>query len=63
MVFQLTEREFMQIDYFIAMALSLLFELLKSVVKNPQSKANMKKALLKLFIAIRSAYANDPDFS
>jgi hypothetical protein len=49
-------------DYLISLALSVMFTLIKSVVKNQQSRIEMRKALLKLFISIRAAYPNDPDF-
>jgi hypothetical protein len=38
------------------------FSWLLATVKNPQKKATFKKAFLKLFNAIKFAYANDPDF-
>ncbi len=50
-------------DFLISMGLSVLFTSLKQFVKNPQSKSNMKKALLKLRDSINAAYADDPDFA
>lgn len=49
-------------NFWIPMALSVLFEVLSETVKNPQSKAKLKKALLKLRNAINTAYFDDPDF-
>ncbi len=50
-------------DFLISMALSIIFEVLKTVVKNAQSKGKMKAALLKLRNSINVAYSGDPDFS
>jgi hypothetical protein len=50
-------------DYWIDMALAVLFSALKSAVKNTQSKVNMKKAFLKLYMAIKNLYAGDEDFA
>ncbi len=50
-------------DYLVPMALAILFEVLKNVIKNPKSKAQMKAACLKLRNAINAAYNGDPDFS
>lgn len=49
-------------DYLINMALSIIFAVLKDVIKNKQSKKEMKSACLKLFENIKVAYNNDPDF-
>ncbi len=35
---------------------------LKSTVKNPASKAKLKKVVLKAFNTIKTLYADDPDF-
>ena len=45
-------------DTFIAIAVSIIL----STVKNPASKAKVKKAMLKIFRTIRTVYAGDPDF-
>jgi hypothetical protein len=50
-------------DFLVSMGLSVLFTSLKQFVKNPQSKENMKKGLLKLRNAINAAYIDDPDFA
>lgn len=44
------------LGFFESMALSVLFNVLKVVVKNPQKKVALQKALLKLRDAINSAY-------
>ncbi len=31
-------------------------------IKNPKKKVALKRAMLKLFLAIRLAYSSDPDF-
>ncbi len=49
-------------SFLVPMALAILFEALKSVVKNPKSKAQMKSACLKLRNAINAAYFGDVDF-
>ena len=53
----------MNTDFFVSMALSIIFTTLKMVVKSDKSKAAMKAALLKLYLQIKAAYAGDPDFS
>jgi hypothetical protein len=50
-------------DFYISMALAVLFQVLKQVVKNPKSKEELKKAMLKLRNAINTAYADDEDFA
>jgi hypothetical protein len=51
------------VDYLESMALAIIFSVLKTVVKNAESKAKMKAAFLKLRNGINDAYAGDPDFS
>ena len=46
-------------DFLVSMGLSVIFEVLKNVVKNKDSKEKMRKAMLKLFNAIKTAY---PEF-
>lgn len=50
-------------SYLVPMALAILFQVLKTVVKNKSSKAQMKAACLKLRNAINAAYQGDEDFS
>ncbi len=50
-------------DFWVDMALSVLFSVLKQVVKNPAKKAELKKAMLKLRDTINIAYGGDPDFN
>lgn len=45
-------------DLFITMAISVIL----STVKNPESKAKLRKAMLKVFTTIKAQYASDPDF-
>ena len=42
----------------ISMALAILLE----TIKNPTKKTTMKKAFLKVYQTIKTAYADDPDF-
>jgi hypothetical protein len=48
-------------DFLINMGLSTLFTFLKSL-KGASNKAKWKKAILKLYLAIKSSYGDDPDF-
>lgn len=41
------------------MALAVIF----STIKNPQKKASLRAAMLKLYRAVKSMYPGDPDFS
>lgn len=45
-------------DLLISMGLSVLL----SAIKNPAKRASLRKQMLKIFNAIKAAYANDPDF-
>jgi len=49
-------------DFWVDMALAIVFSVLKQVVKNPERKAALKRALLKLRNTIDAAYAGDADF-
>ncbi len=49
-------------DFYVSMALAIIFQVLKEVISNPKSKAQMKSACLKLRNTIEVAYADDPDF-
>ena len=46
-------------DFLISMALSVLFTLLKTFIKNPAAKEQVKKALVKLGKAIIEAYPEE----
>ena len=46
------------IDYLVSMAFAILF----STIKNPETKAKLRSAFLKLFRNIKIVYAGDPDF-
>jgi hypothetical protein len=50
------------VNFFVPMALSIIFQVLKLVIKNPSAKEEMKAACLKLRDSINAAYADDPDF-
>lgn len=50
--------EFM-IEYFINMGVTALF----MSIKNPDSKAKMKKISLKVYLTIKAAYSGDSDFN
>ena len=49
-------------DFYVDLGLSIVFSVLRVVIKNPGKKEEMKKALLKLRNQIELAYAGDPDF-
>lgn len=49
-------------DWWVDMALGIVFGVVKQVVKNPERKEALKRALLKLRNAINGAYAGDPEF-
>ena len=46
-------------DMIIAMATAIILE----AVKNPQKKAALKRAMLKMWKSIGNMYAGDPDFT
>ncbi len=46
-------------DFWVEMALSVLFGVLKDVVKNPSKKADLSRAMLKLRGAIDVAYGDE----
>ena len=48
-------------NFWIPMALSIIFAVLKEVVKNPSSKAELKAAMTKLRDALLLAYPPDQD--
>lgn len=48
-------------DFLINMGLSTLFTFLKGL-KGEKNKAKWKKAILKLYLAIKAVYADDSDF-
>lgn len=43
--------------------ISMAVAVILSTIKNPAKKASLKKAMLKVFTTIKTAYAGDPDFS
>lgn len=49
-------------QFYLDLALSVLFRVLKNIITDAELKANMKKALLKLRDAINFAYGEDEDF-
>jgi hypothetical protein len=49
-------------DFWVDMALAVMFSVLKQVIKNPDKKAAMKAAFLKLRNTINIAYDDDPEF-
>ena len=46
------------LDIFVTLGISAIL----ASIKNPAKAANLKKAMLKVFNAIKAAYPNDPDF-
>lgn len=44
------------------MMIQMAFAVVLSTVKNPDKKAKLKKAFLKVFKTIKATYADDPDF-
>jgi len=49
-------------DFWVDLALSVVFSTFKQVVKNPAKKEQLKKAMLKLRNMINAVYAGDADF-
>lgn len=49
-------------DYFFRMALSLVLETLKEIVKNPAKKEELRKAMMKVSKEIAKVYADDEEF-
>jgi predicted solute-binding protein len=48
-------------DFWVEMALSVVFAVLREVVKNPTRKAALKKAMVKLRNVVTVAYPPDQD--
>ena len=48
-------------DYLISMAINVLLTTLKSLIKNPDKKQTLKKALMKVYFAIEALYIDDND--
>ncbi len=44
------------------MYIQMAFTLVLSAIKNPAKKAKFRAVILKAFNAIKTAYADDPDF-
>lgn len=49
-------------DFWLPMALSIIFQVIKQSIKNPRAKADLKSAMLKLRNQINLMYVGDPDF-
>lgn len=49
-------------EVWISMAISLVLLAIKDSVKNPARKADLRKAFLKIYNAIKDLYAGDPEF-
>lgn len=49
-------------DYLIDFGFSVVFSILRQVIKNPSSKETYKKVMLKIRNQINVAFADDPDF-
>ena len=49
-------------EFLINMAFNVTFTLIGQFIKNPTSKDQYKKVMLKLHNAIKAAFAGDPDF-
>lgn len=49
-------------SFWVDMALSVIFSVLKQVIKNPGKKTDLKAAMLKLRNTINTVWAGDPDF-
>jgi hypothetical protein len=49
-------------DYLFSMALAILFQVLKGIIKDPGKRDAFKAAMLKLRDQINLAYDSDPDF-
>lgn len=49
-------------EFLINMGINIVLTLLGSSIKNPKSKEQYKKAMLKVYNGIKTAFAGDPDF-
>ena len=49
-------------EFLINMGINVVLTLLSGSIKNPQSIARYRKAMLKVFNSIKLAFPNDPDF-
>ena len=49
-------------DFLINMGINVVLTLIGGFIKNPKSKEQYRKAMLKIFNAIKLAFAGDPDF-
>lgn len=52
----------MSIDFLVSMGISLVLTAIKAAVKNPDKVKLEKAAFLKVYTAIKTLYADDPDF-
>ncbi len=50
-------------SFYFQLGLTVVFQLLRQVVKDPDSREKMKGILLQLRDTINAAYADDPDFA
>jgi phage tail sheath gpL-like len=50
-------------EFLIGMGISLVLTALRGGVTNPELKAQIKSAILKVYKAIKVTYADDPDFA
>ena len=50
-------------SFYFQLGLTVVFQLLREVVKNVDSRAKMKETLLQLRDTINAAYADDPEFA
>lgn len=46
----------------LSLGVSFVMSALRSVVKNPSKRAELKYVMLRVFEAIRDAFSDDPDF-
>ena len=49
-------------DFLLNMGITTVLTAIKQSVKNPEKKATLKKAMLKIRNSINALYADDPDF-
>lgn len=49
-------------DFLIGMGINVVLQLTGGFFKNPASKAQYRRAMLKVYNAIKTAFAGDPDF-
>ena len=50
-------------EFLINMGINVVLTLLSNSIKNPNAKAQYRKAMLKIYNSTKLAFAGDPDFN